>query len=1517
MTDLRGQGVRVLLIGTAEYSGPSLPSLPSVGRSVAALSAALRERCGVGGEQLRVVLNPQDARTMAEAVAEEAHTAESVLVIYYLGHGLLGPGDELYLSASGTGELVPGLAAHQALPFSAITEALAACRASSVLVVLDCCFSGRPAFGLRATGPVFTLPATHGVYLLASAERLALAPEDQEFTMFSGALISLLAHGDRRGPRLITLDDAYDFLFRTLRERGGPLPRRQAGDRSGELVLAVNPAQPEPEETDDRTPSPGRCPYLGLSAFGVDDAELFRGRERLTSELVTAAANALALRYPLVVVGPSGAGKSSLLHAGLLARLREGPAELPGAAAWPWITLTPGDHPLQALATRLSPDRAVTAVDIRQDPSLAADLAAGLVPSPWRLVLVIDQVEQLFVPSIGAAERAAFLAAVSAIARPPDGSDRSALAVLALRADFYGRAAEYPELLDALTVSQFIVGPMNPQEMREAIEEPAKTAALLLDAGLADIILHELGAVDGAGIGPGALPLLSHALWAIWQKRSGARLTMDVYRAVGRVTGAIATTADETYGALSVGEQDSVRRMLPRLVRVSDEAPDTIRQLERSALLRGLPDQEAAARALDRLAGARLVTLGRDSVRLSHEALIRSWPLLSSWIEADREWLKVCQQLADDARVWQESGQDRSRLYRGGTLTGVRERAGVAGRAEELPPKAADFLAASVRQEKLASTRRTALITTLSVLLVLALAGGGTTLAFQRQADTQRGAALAQLISAEASLLRATDPNLATQLSLVAYQVDRQSGTDALLASQGSPGILDDGEPALDMAQQDGGQVVAVSTGTAIRLLDALTGQLTARIGALATGPVVIGATAHVLVGATGPLGSQYPVSANINDGVDGGGLRELRNQIRLWSIADPAHPRLLAAVPAHATDVVALALSPDERTLVAASLNGAVRIWDIADPGHPALLSALSGDGKAVYSLAFDPRGHILASTGADHEIRLWDLSKPAHPTLLSHVSASTVDFDSTNPAMPHRVVFSADGRYLAGVAGSDSLEHPEIWNVTNPHAPREYADGSSTSTTCDQLMGLAFMPKGDIILSSCGQGAGGFDELDVWQLQPGQNSGSEQLQNLTSLHNLSASGTGGQVLVEASRNVVLNVSPVGVKTWYLGDDYEPGALASLPATTGLVPGTLAFNSSGRPLMADTADISAIRLWSLSNSAYPSRIAHYSAVHPQASGTQIDAQAEGVALSGNGKILAASEIDNGHPAIVLHQTARPLGAAVATIHDLSDGAISLALSSTGNLLAVSDNSNYIPDEVRPPTVKLYSLQDPSHHRLIASLPANTFHVMFSPDDRMLVAFTANMMLSWDVSNPSKPVELPEQHLSQAADVADGAFSPDGTLLAVQDGAGVLWLWHVAHDRLGEPSILQNQDAIAGTAIAFSPNGQTLAVSGQLDGNIDDPAINLWHVANSGVSLEAQWAQPNRDEVQALGFSPVGQALAVEGNDDINLWSTNPAQIVENLCASAGDTITPTQWKEYIPGLSYRPPCDRGTAGGS
>ncbi|MFD0392298.1 hypothetical protein ACFQ3Z_03840 [Streptomyces nogalater] len=89
---------------------------------------------------------------MALAIAEAAQQAESTLLVYYVGHGLIGPGDELYLAARTTDRLTPGLAAHQALPFSALREAVTMCGAGSVIVVLDCCFSGRARLGGDAPG---------------------------------------------------------------------------------------------------------------------------------------------------------------------------------------------------------------------------------------------------------------------------------------------------------------------------------------------------------------------------------------------------------------------------------------------------------------------------------------------------------------------------------------------------------------------------------------------------------------------------------------------------------------------------------------------------------------------------------------------------------------------------------------------------------------------------------------------------------------------------------------------------------------------------------------------------------------------------------------------------------------------------------------------------------------------------------------------------------------------------------------------------------------------------------------------------------------------------------------------------------------------------------------------------------------------------------------------------------------------------------------------------------------------
>jgi WD40 repeat protein/transcriptional regulator with XRE-family HTH domain len=1299
------------------------------------------------------------------------------------------------------------------------------------------------------------------------------------------------------------------------------------------------------------------CPYLGLVPFEERDARVFFGRGELVDQLLRRLAGQRDAPGILLVAGESGAGKSSLLRAGLMPRLAAG-ALGPGSQRWPRRVIRPAGNPLRELAMQLADISGVDPVSVYgslsaapgEAPMLAEQAvrtAAGHVADPGpgvpadavaagppRLILIVDQFEELFAAGEEAdadrAEREAFIVALHAAATVRVGPHKlpSAQVVAAVRADFLGRLIAYPPLKAALDAGPFTVGPMSEAELRLAITGPAAEADLAVEPALIEAAIAELragadGGLGSGGLGSGVLPLISQAMAATWEHREGSELTLRAYRRAGGVADAVNRGAQTAYDALTSRQKDAARLVFTQLATITADGQLARRRCRRTELYSPAMEMTADIDAvIDIFSAHRLLVLGTDGIEISHDVLLQTWKQLRDWLGDDQLDRALYSQVVSDADAWQASGRDSSYLYRPGRLATIDAATSrwqdAPARYLPLPATGQAFLRAAHHAARRVSRRRTTAIIVLSLLLTLAMVAGGTALVFQRQAEAQRDAARAQLISAEASLLRTTDPNLATQLSIVAYQADPESGVNALLASQGSPGRLDDGEPALDMAQQDDGSVVAVSTGTAIRLLNALTGQPSAQIAGLATGPVVIVPAARVLVGATGPLGSLYPITPYVSSE---SGLQEVRDQIRIWSIADPAHPRLLAAVPARATDVVALAVSPDGRTLAAASLDGGIRIWDIAEPGRPALLSTLPGDGKAVYSLAFDPRGSVLASAGDDHMIRLWDLSQPAHPAPLSRLSASTGGPDPADPAMPHRVAFSADGTYLAGVAGTDSAEYPDVWKVSDPRAPRPYADGASAPSVCDQVvMGLAFMPQGGELLSSCYEGQGVPSSLDVWQFQPNGTTGAEELRNVTTLPDSSGgAGTGGQVLAEAGRDVALDVTPVGVTEWYLNDDVEPGALASVPASTEIAAGSLALNSSGRPLMADTASLGFVRLWSLSDDpAHPPHATVYADASPRTTGAEIDALADGVALSGNGTILAASEVESNRPEVVLYRTAKPGSAPVATIRSLSDGAVALALSGTGNLLAVSDNTDYKPAQVRPPTVRLYDLKDPSHPRLIASLPGNTFHVMFSPDDRMLVAFTGDTLLAWDISDPSRPVELPEQHLSPASAFSAGAFSPAGTLLAAEDSQGVLWLWHVTDDRLTGQAILQNQDegGTSSAALAFSPDGQTLAVAGQLAANIGDQAIELWDVANPGAPrLEAQWAQPNDDDIDALGFSPVGQVLVAEGEHDINLWSTNPTQIVQNLCASVGDTVTPAQWREYIPGLPYRPPCDRGTAG--
>ena len=212
------------------------------------------------------------------------------------------------------------------------------------------------------------------------------------------------------------------------------------------------------------------CPYRGLEAFREEDADLFFGREEDVSRLVE---RLRATRF-LAVLGASGSGKSSLVAAGLIPAVRRG--ALPGGESWRVLSLTPGAKPLTALAAQLrhlpgsgSPTAADLAADERCLDLAVARAVEGRPPDD-RVLVVVDQLEEAFTLCSDEGERAAFLGNLMYAASIPGGR---CVVVVAMRADFYGRLAEHPELRSLVAAQQMLLGPLDARGLRRAIEQPA------------------------------------------------------------------------------------------------------------------------------------------------------------------------------------------------------------------------------------------------------------------------------------------------------------------------------------------------------------------------------------------------------------------------------------------------------------------------------------------------------------------------------------------------------------------------------------------------------------------------------------------------------------------------------------------------------------------------------------------------------------------------------------------------------------------------------------------------------------------------------------------------------------------------------------------------------------------------------------------------------------------------------------------------------------------------------------
>ncbi|MDM0053663.1 TIR domain-containing protein [Variovorax sp. J22R115] len=728
------------------------------------------------------------------------------------------------------------------------------------------------------------------------------------------------------------------------------------------------------------------CPYRGLNYFREEDAAFFFGREAATAQLVEAVGH----HRLVAVVGASGSGKSSVVRAGLVPALRARRED-----AWEIVTLVPNDRPLYNLSAALLPllEPGVSEVDrLGETKKLADRIQAGeiqlrdvvqrvleLQPGTQRLLLVVDQWEELFTLTENAEQRQCFIDNLL------EATQTSALnVVLTLRGDYVGRAlTSQSNVTDRLQGDQVILlGPMTEEKLRRAIEEPARQVGLEFEPHLVELILdHAVGE-------PGHLPLLEFVLRELWEQRQGRVMHRAAYDAMGQLEGAIAKRAEALYDELTRSDPQAaqrIRSIVLRLVRPGEGELDT----RRRALLE---DFDAPTQKLvEQLGKARLLVSSADvgsqspTVEVAHEALIAQWKRLRDWVGADRQFMAWRQRLDDEVTEWEKQQHKAGLLLQGLRLAEARD--WLKRRREDLSERECAYIKVSAMRRKV----RIRSFAGAAIAAVVAIA------AFGIDANNERQRARAGEIATTAESLAKSFPDQSLLLALEARRTSPVPKANGLLraASATYPyrAALRGHEGRVYIAQfsADGKTVLTASNDKTARLWD-----------------VASGKELHVLRGHEDAVGrAQFSA-----DGKTVLTASEDKTA-RLWEVASGKE---LYVLRGHGKMVTSAQFSADGKTVLTASEDKTARLWEVASGKE---LRALRGHAEMVTSAQFSADGKTVLTTSFDKTARLWDVtSGNALNTLRGH---EHVVFSAQ---------FSADGKTVLTASEDKTVR---LWEVAS----------------------------------------------------------------------------------------------------------------------------------------------------------------------------------------------------------------------------------------------------------------------------------------------------------------------------------------------------------------------------------------------------------------------------------------------------------------------------------------------------
>ncbi|BAY45351.1 peptidase C14 caspase catalytic subunit p20 [Scytonema sp. HK-05] len=969
--------------------------------------------------------------TLRTFLLEKAKNHEAL--IYFAGHGFEAP----TLTGKQKGYLATfdcTSDGQNAIAFDDFNDLIRESQLASLVVLLDCCYAGsflENSF-LRSSFPIFN--SKQDYCLITASREFERAREDVEGGIFTQAVLRGLSH-DRADETTgeVNVTDLFSFISRELKQSGQE-PIYMGGGRSIPLVWypPKNPVVAAVVREE--------CPYRGLEPFDKQHAEFFFGRKKVVEDIL----QKLAQAQFVPIIGASGSGKSSVVRAGLIPQLDKN--------GWRILDpIKPGIEPLAKLRAVFEsffqrPREIQQLYDFIHSHPDGLNAVIERLPGSERFLLVVDQFEEVFTLCSNEEERRRFIELLTQVVELSDATSLQSLRlaiVTTMRADFLEPCLTYPSLTQVIQNQAVYMPPLLGADLEQAIASGANLQGYRFEDGLLGEIMQDVGKEQGC------LPPLQFALTELWEKRDSQKhqLTVEQYRAMGGMIGALDRYAENIYQSFMEQEQQWVKQIFLKLVRTGDGEKDT-KQRQLKAKLLAIGDDNVISDVLDELIQLRLLVTGQEEqqgeawVDLAHEALMEGWQRFANWRQENREVQRLIDRVEDALREWQKKPQDEN-LMMGGLLAQVRQK--WLDMEPYLDTIAKEFYQQSEADEHERSTAVRVFIKSKllekaqrvqKLLSVQPL--DGLVLAIELMGENLEKMPQQILISVQTTLYEALGTDIASiplqgytgvvysaaispdEPWIVSGSTDK---TVQLLDIKGNPiSQLFQGHegPVTSVAfSADGQMILSGSTDKTVRLLD-IKGNPISQLFQGHEGPVT-----SVAFSADG----QMIVSGSTD------------KTVRLWDIQGNPIGQLFQG---HKGPVTSVAFSSDRQWIVSSSHDSTVRLWDIQ--GNR-INQMFQGHGTIIDSVAFSPDGQMIVSGSWDKTIRLWDIQgNPIGQPFQEHERAVI------------SVAFSPDGQMI--VSGS-SDKTVRLWDIQGNPIGQPFQGHE------DSVYSVAFSPDGQMIVS------------------------------------------------------------------------------------------------------------------------------------------------------------------------------------------------------------------------------------------------------------------------------------------------------------------------------------------------------------------------------------------------------------------------------------------------------------------